>query len=102
MTQWYQAREPFTIELNGAPHAVAKGKTLPEDDPIVKHDLKHGGTLFAPLDMGEPEPKPKPSAAHSATSPITWPTSTNCSALAIRSTTHARAAAKVTGKPAPQ
>ena len=69
--QWYQAREPFTIEMDGAPHAVAKGKTLPEDDPIVRHDLKHGGKLFAPLDMGEPEPKPRSAAVRAAAAKVT-------------------------------
>ena len=73
--QWYQAPDPFVIELDGVPVSVPKGKTLPETDPVVRHDLAHGGKLFRPLDMGEEE-KPAPRSAA------------------------ARAAAKVTGKAA--
>jgi hypothetical protein len=67
MMQWYQARESFTIELGGAPVSVGKGRALPENDPIVRHDLKHGGKLFALLDSGEPpEPKPKTAVSRAA------------------------------------
>ena len=67
--QWYQAPDPFVIELDGVPVSVPKGKTLPETDPVVRHDLANGGKLFRPLDMGAeepPEPKPRSAAARAA------------------------------------
>lgn len=57
--RYYQATDPFSIELDGVPQAVAKGATLPETDPIVRHDLAHGAKLFRLLDTGEPEPAPR-------------------------------------------
>lgn len=65
--KWYQAPDPFVIELDGVPLSVPKGKTLPETDPVVRHDLANGGKLFRPLDMGAEEPPaPKPRARGTA------------------------------------
>lgn len=68
--QWYQAPEPFVIELDGVPVSVPKGKTLPESDPVVRHDLANGGKLFRLLDTGAEEPPaPKGRAAAKAKAP---------------------------------
>jgi hypothetical protein len=83
---WFLAQDTFTADLSDhTQKRVVKGDPLPGDHELVKRDLDataaaaKAGTdrapLFKKLDTGEEEPAPKPSAA-------------------------ARAAAKVTGKPA--
>jgi hypothetical protein len=66
MAQWYQAREPFSIDMpDGSLRSVGVGDVLSAKDAIVKHDLANGGKLFAPLDAGEDD-APRPRARKAA------------------------------------
>ena len=72
-----QATDTFVATMrDGSDHLVMKGQILPWGHELVKRDREGSGTLFRPLDLGEPEaeePESVPAKAETPKEPAKEP-----------------------------